>query len=71
MIAVEPTLRSRHPPEWVAEIVARAGRSGGGKSAAGTDWRYGRSGQIVRLSVSVVRCDPQAPTPVLHRWQKF
>jgi hypothetical protein len=48
------------------EIVAQVGRSSGGKSAAGTDWRWGRSRQIVRQSVSVVRCGPHAPTPLSH-----
>jgi hypothetical protein len=53
------------------EIVARVGRSSGGKSAAGSDWLLGRSSQIVRQSVSVVRCDPHAPTPLSHRSWNF
>ena len=71
LISAEPAVLSRHPPEWVREIVAQVGRSGGGKSAAGTDWPWGRSGQIVRQSVSVVRCDPHAPTPLSHRSWNF
>ena len=67
MISAEPAVRSRRPPERVREIVAQVGRSSGGKSAAGTDWLWGRSSQIVRQSVSVVRCDPHAPTP-LAQW---
>lgn len=50
----------------LVKIVAQVGRSGGGKSAAGTDWLWGRSRQIVRQSVSVVRCNPHAPMPLSH-----